>query len=87
MASRRTILKATLAAGAASVFSGVLGGLSAIAQTAPRVRRSLHGMALNDPDLSAYRDFVGIMLSRNQNDPVSWLQYSLMHGTYNGNYR
>ena len=87
MASRRTILKATLAAGAASVFSGVLGGLSAVAQTAPRVRRSLHGMALNDPDLSAYRDFVGIMLSRNQNDPVSWLQYSLMHGTYNGNYR
>jgi tyrosinase len=87
MASRRTILKATLAAGAASVFSGVLGGLSAIAQNAPRVRRSLHGMALDDPDLSAYRDFVGIMLAKNQNDPVSWLQFSLMHGTYNGNYR
>ncbi len=87
MASRRTILKATLAAGAAAVFSGTLGGLSAIAQSTPRLRRSLHGMALDDPDLSAYRDFVGIMLARNQNDPVSWLQYSLMHGTYGGNYR
>jgi hypothetical protein len=44
-------------------------------------------MSLDDPDLQAYRDFVGIMLAKDQNDPVSWLQYSLMHGQYNGNYR
>lgn len=87
MVSRRTILKATLAVGAAAVFSGAIGGLSAFAQTPLRVRRSLHNMALDDADLSAYRDFVGIMLAKDQNDPVSWLQYSLMHGRYNGNYR
>jgi tyrosinase len=87
MTTRRTILKAGLTAGAVAVFSGALGGLNAIAQSAPRVRRSLHGMALDDPDLVAYRDFVGIMLAKDQNDPVSWLQYSLMHGKYNGNYR
>jgi tyrosinase len=87
MTTRRTILKATLAVGTATVFSGPLGGLSAIAQTAPRVRRSLNGMSLDDPDLQAYRDFVGIMLAKDQKDLVSWLQYSLMHGQYDGNYR
>lgn len=88
MATRRTVLKATLAAGAASVFSGVLGGMgAALAQNAPRVRRSLHGMALDDPDLSAYREFVRIMQAQDQTKPVSWLQYSLMHGRYGGGYR
>ncbi len=81
MTTRRTILKASMAAGAATVFSGVLGGLSAIAQTAPRVRRSLHGMSLDDPDLDTYRNFVGILQGYDQNEPVSWLGYSLLHGS------
>ena len=87
MVTRRTILKAGLALGATAVFSGAIGGLSAFAQNTLRVRRSLHNMPLNDPDLSAYRDFVGMMQAKNQKDPVSWLQYSLMHGAYNGGYR
>jgi tyrosinase len=81
------MLKAGLAAGAASVFSGAVGGLAALAQSGPVTRRSLHGMALDDPDLAAYRDFVGLMQAKDQNDPVSWLQYSLMHGRYGGGYR
>lgn len=87
MITRRELLKAGLTAGAVSVFSGTVGGLSAFAQSGPVMRRSLHGMALDDPDLAAYRDFVGLMLAKDQNDPVSWLQYSLMHGRYGGNYR
>jgi len=87
MVTRRVLLKAGLGAGAASVFSGAVGGLAAFAQSGPVVRRSLHGMALDDPDLETYRDFVGIMQARDQNDPVSWLQYSLMHGRYGGGYR
>lgn len=81
MATRRSLLTASAAAGAAVVFSGVLGGIGrAFAQGAPVVRRSLHGMSLDDPDLAAYRDFVGYMLRQDQSRPVSWLQYSLLHG-------
>lgn len=88
MTTRRTVLKATLAAGTASVFSGVFGGLSAFASAPPLPKRkTLHDMPLDDPDLSAYRDFVGLMLAKDQNNPVSWLQYSLMHGRYGGGYR
>ncbi len=87
MVSRRTILKASIATGAVVAFSGSIAGLSAFAQNSPRIRRSLHDMALDDPDLSTYRDFVGMMLAKDQKDPVSWLQYSLMHGKYRGNYR
>jgi len=87
MVTRRVLLKAGLGAGAASVFSGAVGGLAAFAQSGPVVRRSLHDMALDDPDHETYRDFVGIMQARDQNDPVSWLQYSLMHGRYGGGYR
>jgi tyrosinase len=87
MITRRTVLKAGLALGAAAVFSGAVGGLTAFAQSTLRVRRSLHTMAPDDPDLEAYRSFVSMMLSADQQKPVSWLQYSLMHGRYNGNYR
>lgn len=90
MATRRTILQATFAAGAASVFTGVLGGIgSAFAQAAASVmRKSLHDMPLGDPDLSAYREFVGFMLKQDQSKPVSWLQYSLLHGNADtGNFK
>lgn len=49
MTTRRTVLKAVVASGAVTVFSGTLGGLSALAQKGLPVRRSLHGMALDDP--------------------------------------
>ncbi len=87
MTTRRTVLKAILTAGAAQVFIGKLGGLSAFAQAGLPVRRSLHGMALDDPDLDAYRTFVGTMLAKDQSKPASWLGFSLQHGTYGGGYK
>jgi tyrosinase len=76
-------------AGAAQVFLGKLGGLRAFAQTAGvPVRRTLHGMALDDPDLDAYRSFVDIFLNqRDQSKPASWLGFSLQHGTYGDGYK
>jgi tyrosinase len=76
-----------LTAGAAQVFVGKLDGLLALAQTSVPVRRSLHGMALDDPDLDAYRTFVGLMLAKDQSKPASWLGFSLQHGTYGGGYK
>ncbi len=76
-------------AGAAQVFIGRLGGLRAFAQSSPGipVRRSLHGMALDDPDLDAYRTFVGIMQAKDQSKAGSWLGFSLQHGAYNDGFK
>lgn len=81
MPTRRTVLQAALAAGAVATFHGTLGGLrAAVAAGTVPTRKSLGGMAADDPDLSAYRDFVGIMQGYDQSKPVSWLGYSLQHG-------
>lgn len=88
MPTRRTVLQAAIAGGTVAVFSGTLGGLrAAVAASTVPVRRTLGKMALDDPDLSAYRDFVGIMLGYDQSKLVSWLGYSLQHGTYGGGYK
>src|SRR5262245_47681142 len=81
MVTRRTALKAIGTMGAATVFSGTVPGLKAIAQTRLRVRRCVNDMALDDPDLETYRDFVGIMLyDKSQLERVSWLSFASQHG-------
>ncbi|UXI69014.1 tyrosinase family protein [Tahibacter amnicola] len=87
MATRRTVLKTMLTSGVAVAFCGSLDGLAAFVKSTLRVRRSLHGMALDDPDLDAYRSFVGTMQGYDQTKPVSWLGYSLQHGEYDGDYK
>ncbi|MBL4690867.1 MAG: tyrosinase family protein [Rhodospirillales bacterium] len=86
MVTRRTLLKSSLAIGAATVFSGTIPNIS-LAQQTVRVRRSLHGMALDDPDLVTFRDFVGIMKKNDQGQAVSWLGFSLQHGKVGGDYK
>ena len=89
MPTRRTVLQAALAGGAIATFHGTLGGLrAAVAAGALPTRKTLNGMPLDDPDLSAYRDFVGIMQGYDQSKPLSWLGYSLQHGNYDtGRYK
>ncbi|MDZ4350159.1 MAG: tyrosinase family protein [Xanthomonadaceae bacterium] len=87
MSTRRTILKSALATGTVVAFSGTIGGLRALADPGVPVRRSLLGMADDDPDLTTYREFVRILLAADQSRPVSWLGYSLLHGQYKGPYR
>ena len=80
MITRRTLLKTAVATGVATVFSGTIGSLSAFADSALKVRRTLEEMPLDDSDLEAYREFVTYMKKQDQKKPVSWLQYSLLHG-------
>lgn len=75
---RRTAIK-LVSAGAVTVFSGKLN--FALPSLAVPTRRSLTAMTLDDPDLSAYRDFVGLMLAADQSKPVSWLGFSSQHGS------
>src|SRR4051794_31651910 len=78
---RRTALT-LMSVGAFTAFTGKV----SFAQQAVRTRRSLTGMALNDPDLSTYRDFVGLMRSKDQNQPLSWLGFANQHGSVNGGF-
>jgi tyrosinase len=82
MYPRRTALK-VMSVGAITAFTGRV----SFALQTPRTRRSLTGMPLNDPDLSAYRDFVQIMHSKNQSQPLSWLGFANQHGSLNGGYK
>ena len=78
MLSKRTLLKGTV--GAVTVFTGLVPGLREAAAQTLRVRRSVNTMALDDPDLETYRDFVGIMRAKHATDLLSWVGYANQHG-------
>ena len=64
--SRREVLLQGAVIGA-GVIAANMTGMEAWAQgapTAPKLRRSLHGMALNDPILQAWRDGVRLLKAR-----------------------
>jgi len=82
MLPRRTALK-LVSMGAVTVFAGQV----TFAQQSLRTRRSLTGMDLDDPDLSAYRDFVRLMKAKDQSQPVSWLGFANQHGSLAGGYK
>jgi tyrosinase len=69
-----------MSAGAVTVFTGHVQA----SQVGPITRRTLTNMSIDDPIISTYRDFVGMM----QNPPatlsanVNWLDFSLQHGNY-----
>lgn len=79
---RRTALK-LMSVGAVTMFAGNV----SYGQQGLRTRRSLTNMPLDDPDISTYRDFVGLMKSKDQNTAVSWLGFSLQHGAFNGPFK
>src|SRR5205085_3909560 len=83
MFTKRTALKAAVATGAVTVFSGLVPGIKDAAAQTLRVRRSVNNMRLDDSDLSTYRDFVGLMRSKPQTDRVSWLGFANQHGDEN----
>lgn len=81
MNSRRTVFKTMAVAGLVTTFSGVVGSVIAFAAEAPRVRRSLHGMDLDDPDLVTYREFVKMMQAMDQSKALSWTGFANQHGS------
>lgn len=78
MITKRTLLQGTV--GAVTIFTGLVPGLREAAAQTLRVRRSVNTMALDDPDLETYRDFVGIMRARPATDLLSWVGYANQHG-------
>ena len=82
-ASRRRVLLQGFAIGA-GVIAANMPGIVALAQAGPHLRRSLHGMALNDPILEAWRDGVRQLKALPSGNPVSWANFATIHGTSAG---
>jgi tyrosinase len=78
--SRRDVLLRGSAIGVGIIAANVP-GLVAFAQPLPPLRRSLHGLALNDPILQAWRDGVRLLKARPASDPVSWANFAAIHGS------
>ena len=82
--SRRNVLLQGAVIGA-GVIAANMTGMEALAQgapAAPKLRRSLHGMALNDPILQTWRD--GVRLLKAANGDISWASFAAIHGDDNG---
>jgi tyrosinase len=78
--SRREVLLQGCMIGA-GVIAANLTGIEAWAQGAPKLRRSLHGMAPNDPILQTWRD--GVRLLKAASGNVSWANFAAIHGNAN----
>jgi tyrosinase len=79
--SRRKILLQGCVIGA-GVIAANLPGIVALAQAGPKLRRSLHGMAPNDPILVTWRD--GVRLLKAASGNVSWANFAAIHGNASG---
>ena len=78
--SRRDVLLQGCVIGVGVIAANVP-GIVALAQPQPPLRRSLGGMALNDPILQAYRDGVRLLKARLPTDSVSWANFAAIHGS------
>ena len=80
--SRRDALLQGCAIGVGVIAANVP-GIVALAQPQPPLRRSLSGMALNDPILQAWRDGVRLLKARPATNSVSWANFAAIHGSAN----
>jgi len=82
--SRRDVLVQGAVIGAGVIAANMTGmeGWAQGAPAAPKLRRSLHGMALNDPILQTWRD--GVRLLKAASGSVSWASFAAIHGDDNG---
>lgn|GEM_PF-643441 len=78
--SRRHVLLQGFVFGA-GVIAENMSGMEALAQGQPPVRRTLQGLAWNDPIVATYRDAVGIMKQKPTSDKLSWVSLTNIHGT------
>ena len=60
--------------------------MEATAAGAPPLRRSLQGLAWNDPIVATYRDAVGQMKVMAESEKFSWANMSKVHGLDPGHY-
>jgi tyrosinase len=82
--TRRTLVQVVATAGTAAAFSGAIPGLRVAAQAIVPARRSVGELALDDPILETYREFVAKMKEKDPSELVSWVGFADVHGTAAG---
>lgn len=85
--TRRTVLLQGGAIGAGLIAANVPAVRALAATKTPPVRRSLQGLAWNDPIVATYRDAVGIMKQKPANDKFNWVQLANFHGNISTGFR
>ena len=83
--SRRNVLLKGAVIGAGVIASQVP-GMKALAAGQPPERKTLQGLAWNDPIVATYRDGVGILKQKPASDKISWAGLAGIHGTDPGSY-
>jgi tyrosinase len=83
--SRRDVLLQGAVIGAGVISSGIP-SMEALAAGQPPERRTLQGLAWNDPIVSTYRDAVGQLKQRPASNKISWAGLAGIHGTDPGAY-
>ena len=83
---RRTFLArgALLGAGFIATTVPASAAIGAWMQAGRPRRRTLNGMPLNDPIISAWRDGVGLLKALPASDPFNWANLAAIHGTAKG---
>jgi tyrosinase len=81
--SRRNVMLQGCVIGA-GVMAANVPGIVAFAQAQPKLRRSLLGMPLNDPIISAWRDAVRMLKEPTRPAPINWTSLANIHGTTAG---
>lgn len=65
----------------AGIVASNLTGMAALAAGTPPTRRTLQGLAWNDPIVATYRDAVGMMKAMKDAEQYSWARLATIHGT------
>jgi tyrosinase len=65
----------------AGIVASNLTGMAALAAGTPPTRRTLQGLAWNDPIVATYRDAVGMMKAMKPTEQYSWVKLASIHGS------
>ncbi|MHC2282125.1 tyrosinase [Bradyrhizobium diazoefficiens] len=84
--SRRSVLLQGAVVGAGIVASGIP-GMKALAAGQPPERRTLEGLAWNDPIVATYRDAVALLKQKSASDKTGWAGLASIHGLNPGAYK
>ena len=81
--SRRNVLLqgSVIGAGILAANTSAIVALAQAQAQAPPKRRSLAGLAWNDPIVATYREAVGMMKQKPDSDKLSWVSLAKIHGT------
>jgi tyrosinase len=78
--SRRHVMLQGAVIGA-GIISSSIPSMKALAAGQPPLRRTLQGLAWNDPIVETYRDGVGLMKQKQPSDKTSWAGLASIHGS------